>query len=236
MDKQTAVKILREIAAPGSGHLFSRREVARYAADMIEGVPSGATQAPNPGTSETIQALEWATTRAHVETLGKPIVGPEARRWRVLLDLLRDLSLSGTYLGPERHTASVAPAAGAPTQAEFVIRALVAAGHVTQAKVDEAIEIARKTPGVAAPAAPLAATGPIDWHGLLDAVMREARREDGYSEVWKETESAPGHAHDVAGIWDSDNHVSIAGKPCSWCLAWNAARAALATPHGDKQS
>lgn len=36
--------------------------------------------------------------------------------------------------------------------ASFVLRALVAAGHVSQAKVDEAIAIARKTPGVDAAA------------------------------------------------------------------------------------
>lgn len=85
----------------------------------------------------------------------------------------------------------------------------------------------------AAPVAP-AAAAPINWRELLAAVLRESRDEGGYSEAWSGTENAPGHAHDVAGIWDSDNHVSIAGKPCSWCIAWNAARSALANK-GDKQ-
>jgi hypothetical protein len=36
MDTILAVRILREVAEPGSGHLFSRREAARHAADLIE--------------------------------------------------------------------------------------------------------------------------------------------------------------------------------------------------------
>lgn len=31
--------------------------------------------------------------------------------------------------------------------------------------------------------------------------------------------NAPGHGHDVAGIWDSDNGA-LAGKECGWCKAW----------------
>jgi hypothetical protein len=34
-------------------------------------------------------AIEWAAGRAHVESLGKPLAGPEGQRWRVLSDLFR---------------------------------------------------------------------------------------------------------------------------------------------------
>lgn len=39
--------------------------------------------------------------------------------------------------------------------------------------------------------------------------------------------NAPGHAHSIPGIWDSDNHPAIAGKTCEWCAHWAEARAAL---------
>ncbi|WP_186121448.1 hypothetical protein [Burkholderia gladioli] len=64
------------------------------------------------------------------------------------------------------------------------------------------------------------------WRDLLAAVTREL--DDGeYGQPWRGTENAPGHAHDVLGVWDSDNG-SKAGKPCAWCMTWNRARAALA--------
>ena len=34
--------------------------------------------------------------------------------------------------------------------------------------------------------------------------------------------NAPGHGHDVAGIWDDDNGA-LAGKECGWCKAWRFA-------------
>lgn len=37
---------------------------------------------------------------------------------------------------------------------------------------------------------------------------------------------APGHFHDRAGIWDSDNG-ELAGKPCAWCRLWKEARALI---------
>ncbi|WP_141718704.1 hypothetical protein [Burkholderia cenocepacia] len=65
------------------------------------------------------------------------------------------------------------------------------------------------------------------WRDLLDAVIRES--DDGeYTHPWTGPENAPGHAHDIPGVWDTDNRAEIAGKPCSWCLTWNKARAALA--------
>lgn len=39
--------------------------------------------------------------------------------------------------------------------------------------------------------------------------------------------NAPGHAHSIPGIWDSDNHPAIAGKTCEWCAHWAEAYAAL---------
>lgn len=34
--------------------------------------------------------------------------------------------------------------------------------------------------------------------------------------------NAPGHCHDVAGIWGDDNG-DLAGKECGWCKAWRCA-------------
>lgn len=48
-----------------------------------------------------------------------------------------------------------------------------------------------------------------------------------YFDGKRECQQAPGHCHDVPGIWDIDNDPSIAGKSCDWCAHWNAARAAL---------
>lgn len=67
------------------------------------------------------------------------------------------------------------------------------------------------------------------WRELLEAVVRELpghREREG---------NAPGHAHSIPGIWDGDNGAK-AGKPCAWCIAWNAACNALAAaeaPNGE---
>lgn len=53
---------------------------------------SDATQAPL--SNEQRDALQWAADRAHVESLGKSICGVEGRRWRILLDLLRNSSVA----------------------------------------------------------------------------------------------------------------------------------------------
>lgn len=47
---------------------------------------------------------------------------------------------------------------------------------------------------------------------ILEAVRRELSRENRNGD-------APGHLHQIPGIWDSDNG-DIAGKPCAWCLTW----------------
>ena len=45
------------------------------------------------------------------------------------------------------------------------------------------------------------------------------------------TGNAPGHAHEVPGVWDSDNG-ELAGKPCAWCAMWAEAKATgLTTPN-----
>ncbi|MBB5546630.1 hypothetical protein [Paraburkholderia fungorum] len=64
------------------------------------------------------------------------------------------------------------------------------------------------------------------WRDLLEAVLREV--EDGeYLGPWSGAENAPGHGHDVPGIWDSHNGVK-SGMQCAWCMTWNKARSALA--------
>ena len=42
--------------------------------------------------------------------------------------------------------------------------------------------------------------------------------------------NAPGHAHEVPGVWDSDNG-KLAGKPCAWCALWAEAKATILTPN-----
>lgn len=42
--------------------------------------------------------------------------------------------------------------------------------------------------------------------------------------------NAPGHAHEVPGVWDSDNG-KLAGKPCAWCKTWAKAKALGLTPN-----
>jgi len=66
------------------------------------------------------------------------------------------------------------------------------------------------------------------WKSMLEAVIREVAKDkyDRYPKVWSGIENAPGHAHQIKGVWDSDNG-SIAGTDCSWCIAWNEARKAL---------
>lgn len=56
------------------------------------------------------------------------------------------------------------------------------------------------------------------WEPVIAGVMREV--------PWQLKSSkkgnAPGHAHEVVGIWDSDNG-ELAGTQCAWCKAWNTA-------------
>lgn len=43
--------------------------------------------------------------------------------------------------------------------------------------------------------------------------------------------NAPGHCHEIPGVWDSDNGKK-AGKPCSWCAIWAKAKSScLMTPN-----
>lgn len=52
-----------------------------------------------------------------------------------------------------------------------------------------------------------------------------------FSEI-DDGDGAPGHSHDVPGIWDSDNATGVAGTACEWCAQWEAARAAIAKATG----
>jgi hypothetical protein len=62
----------------------------------------------------------------------------------------------------------------------------------------------------------------VKWEPVITAVIREV--------PWQlrgsEKGNAPGHAHEIAGIWDSDNGA-LAGTECAWCKAWNTAKAAI---------
>lgn len=53
---------------------------------------------------------------------------------------------------------------------------------------------------------------------LLEAVVREMDDDDG---------NAPGHAHEIPGVWDSDNGA-ISGTRCAWCSTWRLAKQVLA--------
>lgn len=46
--------------------------------------------------------------------------------------------------------------------------------------------------------------------------------------------NAPGHCHDIPGVWDSDNSSDIAGKPCAWCATWNKAKELRSTANAER--
>ena len=65
----------------------------------------------------------------------------------------------------------------------------------------------------------------LDVFQLVIAEMEHRDRNDG---------NAPGHGHDIPGVWDSDNGA-LAGKPCAWCAVWKKAKelcAAIASVKG----
>jgi hypothetical protein len=59
------------------------------------------------------------------------------------------------------------------------------------------------------------------WEPVIEAVVREIPNRD-----HKRGYNAPGHSHNIPGIWDDDNGV-LAGKECAWCKAWNTAKDAI---------
>jgi len=77
-------------------------------------------------------------------------------------------------------------------------------------KTVEPLYIAPVQPVEQPKAVPLTLTG--DDLEILNAVQREL--DDGGVD-------APGHAHTIPGVWDSDNGPKKAGKPCAWCLTWS---------------
>jgi hypothetical protein len=66
----------------------------------------------------------------------------------------------------------------AEASSDYVLSLLVTAGHVSQEKVDEAREIARKTPGVAAASNPVAIVK-ADHDGTKHAILRDETVADG---------------------------------------------------------
>lgn len=71
----------------------------------------------------------------------------------------------------------------------------------------------------------------LAFRDLMAAVIRNINHGE-YNRPYRGIENAPGHAHDMPGIWDSDNGAK-AGTQCAWCATWNAARAALAQRQGE---
>ncbi|BEH18918.1 hypothetical protein [Burkholderia pseudomallei] len=71
----------------------------------------------------------------------------------------------------------------------------------------------------------------LAFRDLMAAVIRNINHGE-YNRPYRGIENAPGHAHDMPGIWDSDNGAK-AGTQCAWCAMWNAARAALAQRQGE---
>lgn len=106
----------------------------------------------------------------------------------------------------------------------------VVRGIYTYAEIGARNEV-RTQPVFASPQA--SATVPdARWKPILEAVMREMPRSVRHYRL--DDGNAPGHGHQVAGTWDSDNG-DLAGKPCAWCLAWNTAKAMLAAAHEAKR-
>lgn len=60
-----------------------------------------------------------------------------------------------------------------------------------------------------------------NFRSIIKAIASEI------SEPGKPDGNAPGHCHDIPGVWDSDNGAK-AGKECAWCKTWSLALAAIA--------
>lgn len=71
----------------------------------------------------------------------------------------------------------------------------------------------------------------LAFRDLMANVIRKINQGE-YNRPYRGIENAPDHAHDIPGIWDSDNGAK-AGTQCTWCATWNAARAALAQRQGE---
>jgi hypothetical protein len=76
--------------------------------------------------------------------------------------------------------------------------------------VDRRKQVREARMAARAAAAPQGRMSPED-RAILEAVHREMDEEN--------RGNAPGHAHDVPGIWDDDNG-DLAGKSCALCLTW----------------
>jgi hypothetical protein len=61
---------------------------------------------------------------------------------------------------------------------------------------------------------------------LLNRLLEEVGEHD------RNDGNAPGHCHQVPGVWDSDNGKK-AGKPCAWCALWAEAKATILPPNAE---
>jgi hypothetical protein len=118
---------------------------------------------------------------------------------------------------------------GAYPDNEIDGRAKLALDRVGLADLNAVVALA--TPAPAAPDARAISLSAED-RAILEAVFREMDEDDGGN--------APGHGHEVPGIWDSDNGAK-AGKPCAWCLTWakftsliDGAAPSASAPPGDR--
>lgn len=76
-------------------------------------------------------------------------------------------------------------------------------------------------------AAVLGTGGMVD---IFAAVFREIEEQNGCDDG-----NAPGHGHEIPGIWDDDNG-KLAGQPCAWCALWNRAKAMIAEADGNHEA
>jgi hypothetical protein len=61
-------------------------------------------------------------------------------------------------------------------------------------------------------------------HELREMKSLFSRLLEELDEYDRDDGNAPGHCHEVPGVWDSDNGKK-AGKPCAWCAIWAKAKA-----------
>jgi hypothetical protein len=73
----------------------------------------------------------------------------------------------------------------------------------------------------------------ISPEGAREGELREALSD--IFEHFKNRAQAPGHDHDISGVWDDDiSNREKAGTPCEWCAKWERARSALARTEGGR--
>lgn len=73
-----------------------------------------------------------------------------------------------------------------------------------------------------------------DYDRMRDALVAVVHQLDG-RRASRSDDDAPGHSHQVSGIWDSDNG-DLAGKPCAWCALWREVKALVQEQGGSDAS